>query len=151
MCVCAVTDERPNLRVAERLLHKAGVPKTGVVLLSSGEEGIAHLGRLPASVPPAEAGQPPHTATVVLLDINLGSMTGFDVVRAVCAARGGLPGPVIACTSYVSLEDQAKFKAAGFAGLLGKPFKLADLRRALAAAAVHRPAEGAFTVHISDT
>ena len=92
---------------------------------------------------------------MVLLDINLGSMTGFDVVRAVCAARGGLPGPVIACTSYVSLEDQAKFKAAGFAGLLGKPFKLADLRRALAAvtAAVapqigNLHSDSPFSVHI---
>ncbi|MDR3739968.1 MAG: hypothetical protein P4L40_13230 [Terracidiphilus sp.] len=49
---------------------------------------------------------------------------------------GSPPCPVIACTSYVSVEDQEKFKAAGFSGLLGKPFQLRDLQAALRAASV---------------
>ena len=129
--------------MAERLLCKAGIPKAAITLLSTGEEGIAHLRTL------LRTGQP----AIVLLDINLGTMTGFDVLAAL---PGPAPFPVYACTSYVSAEDQGKYVSAGFAGLLGKPYSLTQLTAALLCARAALPTadpsapEGAskFSVHI---
>lgn len=112
-------DEKANLRVAERLLTKCGVSKGNVVLLASGESGVAHL----SALPPDE-----HTHTVVLLDINLGTMTGFDVMAMLPSPP---PFPVIACTSYVSVDDQEQYISSNFSGLLGKPYTATHLARLL--------------------
>jgi CheY-like chemotaxis protein len=55
-----------------------------------------------------------------------------DVLRELRSASRlcGLP-PVIAATGNTSQHDRGRYEAAGFVGVLGKPFSLEDLRRVM--------------------
>lgn len=103
------------------MLLRLGVLKDNITLIDSGESAVAQFTAL--HQPGAVSGGPVHT--VVLLDIHLGIMSGMDVMRALPP----LPSATVfvACTSFVNAEEQEKYRAAGFAGLLGKPFGVSDL------------------------
>jgi CheY-like chemotaxis protein len=66
---------------------------------------------------------------VMILDVGLPDMSGWDVLeRVVCQpALDGLP--IVMLTGYSDASDRDRADAAGVARYLVKPFRPADLRR----------------------
>ncbi len=58
---------------------------------------------------------------VVLMDINLPGMTGFEALTALRADASTASIPVLAVTAYAMKDDRARILAAGFDGYLEKP------------------------------
>ena len=73
-----------------------------------------------------------HRPDVVLLDIGLPGMDGYEVARQVRRLPGLAHTPLIAITGYGQEEDRQKARDAGFAHHMTKPVSLDELRRALA-------------------
>jgi len=74
----------------------------------------------------------PFNPQLVLLDIGLPGMDGYEVARRLKAVA---PGPrIIALSGYAQLEDRQRSAAAGFDAHLVKPVDLDALKRALAPA-----------------
>jgi len=64
---------------------------------------------------------------VVLLDIGLPGMNGYEVARRLRASRGGGDMRIYAMTGYGASEDRDRSKEAGFDGHLVKPLDPTDL------------------------
>jgi len=94
----------------------------------SPEDALEHLGA--------------HRCQVMLLDIGLPRMDGYEVAQQV--RRRGLPVRMIALTGYGQLEDVKRAAAAGFDAHLIKPVALDLLERALAESDA-APVERGFT------
>ena len=82
----------------------------------------------PAGVATARAFHP----DLVLCDIGLPGMTGYEVARALRAEADLAGVTIVALTGYGRDEDQAKAKAAGFDVHLTKPVEYDALRRVFA-------------------
>jgi PAS domain S-box-containing protein len=65
---------------------------------------------------------------VILLDIGLPGMTGFELARKLHAHPAVARAKVIAITGYGQAGDTAQARAAGFAGYLVKPVDVEQLR-----------------------
>jgi PAS domain S-box-containing protein len=95
-----------------------------VVLLGHTAE-VAHDG--PSALEKARANPP----SVVLCDIGLPGMSGYDVARALRSS--GLCGvQLIAVTGYAQPEDKRRAAEAGFDAHLSKPCETAEIARILA-------------------
>jgi signal transduction histidine kinase/ActR/RegA family two-component response regulator len=117
-------DDDPMVReTAARLLDSAGHT---VLVAESGPAGLRRLAEGPVDI--------------VLTDLGMPEMTGWEVARAV---RGHSPRtPVLLLTGWGDqFQDAAERSLVD--GVLGKPFRLEDLLRALAKAIAAR--EGAAT------
>jgi two-component system CheB/CheR fusion protein len=68
---------------------------------------------------------------VVLLDIGLPGMSGYEVCRTLRDQPGGRRPVVIALTGWGQDEDRRKSAAAGFDGHLVKPVSLEALQQVL--------------------
>jgi CheY-like chemotaxis protein len=84
----------------------------------------------PAALRAAEAFRP----EVVLLDIGLPQMDGYEVARRLREQTGVKRALVVALTGYGQEEDRRRTREAGFDAHLVKPADLADLQRLLAGA-----------------
>jgi CheY-like chemotaxis protein len=71
---------------------------------------------------------------VVLCDIGLPEMDGFEVARAIRADPALTRLTLVALTGYAQPEDVAQAKQAGFDMHLAKPLAVEQLRRVLAMA-----------------
>jgi len=79
---------------------------------------------------------------LVLLDIGMPRMSGYDVARAIVAMKLE-PQPTIAAVSgWGQAADKERARAAGFHQHFTKPVNETDLRRLLAGVAAARPAVG---------
>ena len=102
--VLLIEDNEQNRYLATFLLEKHGY---SVVAALDGAQGI-ELGK---TVNPA----------IILLDIQLPVMHGYDVARAL-RSNASLRGvPIIAVTSYAMAGDREKALAAGCDGYIEKP------------------------------
>jgi CheY-like chemotaxis protein len=72
------------------------------------------------------------TYDVVLMDWELPEMSGPDAARAMRRTLGGQRLPIICMSGHTIREHDAAWLAADMDGLLPKPFRLNDLRKALA-------------------
>ena len=68
---------------------------------------------------------------VILLDLGLPQIDGFEVARQVRATRGYESVRIIALTGYGQTEDRARTHAAGFDEHLVKPVSYPDLMQIL--------------------
>jgi two-component system CheB/CheR fusion protein len=66
---------------------------------------------------------------VVICDIGLPGLNGYEVARALCADSAARPAHLIALTSFTSAEDKAKAADAGFDLHLCKPLDPDDVER----------------------
>lgn len=122
--VLVVEDERGVRLLLARILADAGAAVTAA---GSEREGLEAFLREPPDV--------------LLSDIRMPGGSGYDLIRAVRALpveRGG-QCPAIAVSASVDEDEVAAILAAGYQRFVRKPFKPADLRRAVALAA-GRPA-----------
>jgi len=115
-----------NVDVAHSLREALGFLKHSVEVAYSGPEGLAK----------ARAFDP----EVVLCDIGLPGMDGYDVARALRADPALRAVYLVALTGYALPEDQSKARQAGFDRHLAKPASVGDLQEVLALAPGGGPA-----------
>jgi PAS domain S-box-containing protein len=90
------------------------------------EVTVAHTG--PAGVEAARRGRP----DVILCDLGLPEMDGFDVARMLREDPATAPAQLIAVSGYGQDEDRRRSREAGFDLHLTKPVDPAELQRLLA-------------------
>jgi len=72
---------------------------------------------------------------VVLMDLALPGMDGYETARGLRRLPGLEGTPVVALTGYATDEDRKRSQAEGLAGHLVKPADTEEIRRAVLAAA----------------
>jgi two-component system cell cycle response regulator DivK len=117
--VLVIDDNEDNRQIFHDLFAAAGFD---VVLVTTGEEGVERAAK--------------DAFDVVLMDIQLPGIDGYEATRRIKALPGAAKVPVIAVTSYALSGDEAKARAAGCDGYVSKPFSpralLAKVREYLA-------------------
>jgi PAS domain S-box-containing protein len=103
--ILCIEDNPANLRLVERILAQ----RADIRLLSAGAPGLGL--ELAAA----------HRPSLILLDINLPDMDGFEVLRRLQAAAGTRAIPVIGISANAMPKDIQRARAAGFADYLTKP------------------------------
>ena len=108
--ILVVEDQEENRYLLRRLLTRAGYDMIEAV---SGEDGIAS----------AEA----HRPDLILMDIQLPGLDGYEATRRIKANPALQSIPIIAVTSYALSGDEAKALAAGCDAYVAKPFSPREL------------------------
>jgi two-component system cell cycle response regulator DivK len=104
-CILVVEDQADNRRIVRDLLGNAGYE---VVEAESGEEALTAV----------EAQRP----DLILMDIQLPVMDGYEATRRIRSNPELKSVPIIAVTSYALAGDEAKALAAGCSAYVTKPF-----------------------------
>ena len=103
--ILAVDDTPENLEILSVRLEANGYE---VQTAADGEEGLARARELEPDL--------------ILMDIQLPVLDGYETTRRIKADPALRHIPVIAVTSYALSGDEAKTKAAGCDGYVAKPF-----------------------------
>jgi len=117
--VLVVDDNTLNLEVARKVLEREGAE---VLTCQSGPLALAALARRHGSL------------DVVLLDVQMPEMDGFETARRIRQIDGAEALPVIALTAGVLREERDRAMAAGMNDFLPKPI---DPRRMVASLRTH--------------
>jgi two-component system, cell cycle response regulator DivK len=106
--IILVVDDTPdNLTVVKTALQFQGAL---VYTAASGEDGLEMLKTL--------------RPTVILMDIRMPKMNGWEMLKVLHETLGMKCIPVIAITAYAMDSDREAILAAGFDGYISKPFDL---------------------------
>ena len=103
--ILVVEDQDDNRRILRDLLTSAGYEMVEAV---TGKEGVAM----------AET----HRPDLVLMDIQLPALDGYEATRRIKADPALRPIPIIAVTSYALSGDDDMAYEAGCIGYITKPF-----------------------------
>lgn len=103
--VLVVEDTEDNRQIMRDLLTAAGYELIEAV---DGAEGLAKATQ--------------HTPDLILMDIQLPVLDGYEVTRRIKADPALRHIPIIAVTSYALSGDENKTRAAGCDGYVAKPF-----------------------------
>ena len=103
--ILVIEDTEDNRRIIGDLLTSVGYE---VIEAVDGEEGVAM----------AES----HRPDLILIDIQLPAMDGYEATRRIRAIPQLAEVPIIAVTSYALSGDEAKARAAGCESYIAKPF-----------------------------
>jgi two-component system, cell cycle response regulator DivK len=103
--ILVVEDTEDNRQIMRDLLSSAGYD---LVEAQDGAEGVAM----------AKSSRP----DLILMDIQLPVLDGYEATRRIKADPAISHIPVIAVTSYALSGDEAKTRAAGCDGYVAKPF-----------------------------
>jgi two-component system cell cycle response regulator DivK len=120
--ILIVEDQEDNRIILRRLLSTAGYDLIEAI---NGEDGVA----LALSMRP----------DLILMDIQLPVMDGYEATRRIKSNAELKSIPVIAVTSYALSGDEAKARAAGCDAYVAKPF---SPRQLLAKVREYLPKEG---------
>jgi CheY-like chemotaxis protein len=112
--VLIIDDDAVNRRVAQALFQKLGWE---VEAVDSGTRALQSLAS--------------HCPDLVLLDISMPGMTGMDVCQRIRADQALAGLRVIAYTAHVLREQQQRFLAGGFDGVLVKPISFRAVQELL--------------------
>jgi CheY-like chemotaxis protein len=112
-----VIEDQEDARETLRMLLE--MDKHEVATASSGTEGVAKFDAFGPSV--------------VLVDIGLPEMNGYEVARAIRSRENGIHARLIALTGYGQPEDQRLAREAGFNNHVTKPVSYEDLKALLEA------------------
>ena len=113
-CILVVEDQADNRRILRDLLSNAGYE---LIEAESGEEALTAV----------EAQRP----DLILMDIQLPVMDGYEATRRIRSKPELKSIPIIAVTSYALAGDEAKALAIGCNAYIAKPFELATLMNAV--------------------
>jgi CheY-like chemotaxis protein len=108
--ILIVEDNPVNALILRTLLSKRGYDP---VVAQDGMEGVAL----------AEA----HRPKLVLMDLNMPRMDGFAAAAEIWKRLSPSEVAIVAVTANVTGEQEAACEAAGFKGLLPKPFDFDEL------------------------
>ena len=118
-CILVVEDQEDNRQILRDLLGNAGYELTEA---ENGEEAIAAAGK--------------QRPDLILMDIQLPIMDGYEATRRIRTNPDLKTVPIIAVTSNALSGDEAKALAAGCDGYVTKPYSpralLAKVRTYLA-------------------
>ena len=103
--ILVIEDTEDNRRIIRDLLTSAGYE---ILEALSGEEGVAMAAQ--------------HRPDLILMDIQLPELDGYEATRQIKAQPALRHIPVIAVTSYALSGDEAKTRAAGCDAYIAKPF-----------------------------
>jgi len=103
--ILVIEDQEDNRRILRDLLTSVGYE---IIEATTGEEGVAS----------AETGHP----DLILMDIQLPGIDGYEATRRVRAHPALRQVPIIAVTSYALSGDDVKAKEAGCTDYVPKPF-----------------------------
>ena len=109
-CILVVEDQEDNRQILRDLLGNAGYELTEA---ENGEEAIAAVDR--------------RRPDLILMDIQLPLMDGYEATRRIRTNPDLKSVPIIAVTSYALSGDEAKALAAGCDGYVTKPYSPRDL------------------------
>jgi two-component system cell cycle response regulator DivK len=104
-CILVVEDQEDNRRILRDLFASAGYD---LIEAESGEQALAALG----------AQRP----DLILMDIQLPVMDGYEATRRIRSDPELRSIPIIAVTSYALAGDEAKALAAGCNAYVTKPY-----------------------------
>lgn len=125
LAVLVVDDVEANLVAMAALLESTGAE---LVLVRSGEEALRQLLR--------------RQFAVMLLDVQMPGMDGYEVARRLRAEFPEQPALLVALTGWGRTEDVERARDAGFDEHLVKPVDIVALRRLLSRAGDGRDATG---------
>lgn len=108
--VLYIEDNPANTRLVTKLLER----KPHIKLLTADEPGLG-----------LELGYS-HKPDLILLDVNLPGMDGYEVLKHIRADDTLSNTPVIALTANAMVEDVEKGQLAGFDEYLTKPINISD-------------------------
>ena len=103
--ILVIEDQEDNRRIVRDLLTSVGYE---IIEAVTGEEGVTA----------AES----HVPDLILMDIQLPGLDGYEATRRIKANPALLHIPIIAVTSYALSGDDVKAFAAGCNGYVSKPF-----------------------------
>ena len=109
-CILVVEDQEDNRQILRDLLGSAGYDLTEA---ENGEEAIAAVAR--------------RRPDLILMDIQLPVMDGYEATRRIRTNPDLRSVPIIAVTSYALAGDENKALAAGCDGYVTKPYSPRDL------------------------
>jgi PAS domain S-box-containing protein len=123
-------------------LGVGGAAQHKVVYIEDNPSNIAFMREVLADLPSIELVTAPnaelgielvraHQPDVVILDINLPGMSGFEAIQTLREWPETRDIPVIGLSAAALLKDTARAKAAGFHRYLTKPVKVAELMEVL--------------------
>jgi CheY-like chemotaxis protein len=122
LTVLVVEDTEETLQAMQALLEVLGAR---VLVARDGQEALEVLAASPADI--------------VLCDLRMPRMDGFEFMAELSRTRGPGRPPVVALTGLVSDGDRQRTKDAGFEGHLGKPLDRAALVSAVRATLAAHP------------
>lgn len=102
--VLVIEDNERNRYLISFILNSAGY---SVIEAVNGEEGVVIAVR--------------ERPDLVLMDIQLPGIDGYEATRQIRASPGGERVPIVALTSYAMTGDREKALAAGCNGYIEKP------------------------------
>jgi two-component system, cell cycle response regulator DivK len=103
--ILVIEDTEDNRRIIRDLLASVGYE---LIEAADGAEGVAM----------AQS----HMPDLILMDIQLPVLDGYEATRQIRAIPELAKIPIIAVTSYALSGDEAKTRAAGCDGYVAKPF-----------------------------
>lgn len=103
--ILVVEDQEDNRRIVRELLTSAGIE---IIEATDGQEGL-NLARI-------------HSPDLILMDIQLPVLDGYEATRQIKADPVLRSIPVIAVTSYALSGDDARAYDAGCVAYVTKPF-----------------------------
>jgi two-component system cell cycle response regulator DivK len=104
-CILVVEDQMDNRQILRDLLGNAGYQ---LVEAESGEEALAAVSK--------------QRFDLILMDIQLPILDGYETTRRIRANPDFKSIPIIAVTSYALAGDEAKALAAGCNAYVAKPY-----------------------------
>lgn len=108
--ILVVEDNEDNRRIIRDLLTSVGYE---LIEAADGLEGAAMAQH--------------HLPDLILMDIQLPVMDGYEATRRIRAIPGLTDVPIIAVTSYALSGDEVKARRAGCDGYIAKPFSPREL------------------------
>ena len=103
--ILVVEDTEDNRQIVRDLLTSVGYELIEAV---DGEQGVAMAKQ--------------HKPDLILMDIQLPVLDGYEATRRIKADAALASVPIIAVTSYALAGDEAKTRAAGCDAYIAKPF-----------------------------
>lgn len=123
--VLVIDDNEQDADMTARCLRRAGIYR--IELARDGIEGLdmlLHRGLWMAL--------PPEPFDLVLLDVKMPRLSGFEVLEQIRATPGLQPPPIVMWTSSSLADDRAQAHALGASDYRVKPIDFGEFRQALA-------------------
>lgn len=108
--VLIIEDEPQNQYLISFILRKAGYEVTEA---ASGEDGVKLVNQ--------------KTPDLILMDIKLPGIDGYEATERIRSTKAGMRVPIIALTSYAMKGDRERAFAAGCNGYIEKPIDPATI------------------------